>query len=57
MDKTTEDKMYLHIGSHLPLKYQEMNYPNRLLRCTHENDETKAKVKRPGVFYVNIGVV
>ena len=57
MDKTTEDKMYLHIGSHLPLRYQEMNYPNRLLRCTHENDETKAKVKRPGVFYVNIGVV
>ena len=28
IEKTTEDKMYLHIGCRLPLKCQEMNYPN-----------------------------
>ena len=45
VDKTTEDRMYLHIGSRLPLKYQEMNYPNRLQRCTHEDDEIQLKLR------------
>ena len=46
IDKTTEDKMYLHIYRFpLASKYQEMNYPNRLQRCTHEDDEIQLKLK------------
>ena len=46
IEKTTEDKMKLHIGSRaLASKYQEMNYPNRLQRCTHEDDELQLKLK------------
>ena len=44
IEKTTEDKMYLNIGSCLPLKYQEMNYPNRLQQCTHEDDEIQLEL-------------
>ena len=44
IEKTTEDKMYLHIGSRLPLSTKKWTIQNRLQRCTHEDDEIQLKL-------------
>ena len=45
IDTTTEDEMSVTYRFPLAPKYQEMNYPNRLQRCTHEDDEIQLKLK------------